>query len=85
MIKANANPYLSILKDLFLTPFKMFWKQITISVILSIIFTLLVKPDISVFLTMVGICFLASLMITMANDNYNRQKEKILDALKEKK
>jgi hypothetical protein len=46
---------------------------------------LLVKPDISVFLTMVGICFLASLMITMANDNYNRQKEKILDALKEKK
>lgn len=71
-----------ILKDLFYTPFKMFWKQISISTIIAAIFTLAVKPDVNVFLAAVGLCFLTSLMVTMANDNYERQKEKTLDRLK---
>lgn len=73
-----------IMKDLFVTPFKMFWKQITISVVLAGIFTMAVKPDVNVFLAALGICFLASLMVTMANDNYERQREKTLDSLKDK-
>ena len=73
-----------ILKDLFVTPFKMFWKQILISVVLAGIFTLFVKPDVNLFLASMGFCFLASLMVTMANDNYERQREKTLDSLKDK-
>ena len=73
-----------IMKDLFVTPFKMFWKQISISVVLAGIFTLFVKPDVNLFLASMGFCFLASLMVTMANDNYERQREKTLDSLKDK-
>lgn len=74
-----------ILKDLLVSPIVMFWKQILISMVLAGIFTLIIKPEIYVFLTAVGICFLASLMVTMANDSYNRQKEKLLETLKDKR
>jgi len=73
-----------ILKELFIEPVVMFWKQILISLVLAGVFTLTVKPNIYLFFTVMGLCFLGSLMITMANHNYERQKEKFLDELKRK-
>ena len=71
-----------ILKDLLITPLQMFWKQIIISVVLAAIATVMVKPNIYLFFTILGICFLGSLMVTISNDSYNRSKEKTLDSLK---
>lgn len=71
-----------ILKDLFITPIQMFWKQILISVVLAAISTAIVKPNLYLFFTILGICFLASLMVTISNDSYNRSKDKTLDSLK---
>ena len=71
-----------ILKDLLITPIQMFWKQIAISLAVSSVFTVIVKPDVNLFLAALGFCFLVSMMVSMANDNYERQKEKTLDRLK---
>lgn len=71
-----------ILKDLLITPIQMFWKQIAISSAVSAVFTVIVKPDVNLFLAALGFCFLVSMMVSMANDNYERQREKTLDNLK---
>lgn len=74
-----------ILKDLFITPLRLFKTQIMISTVLAGITTLLFKWPIDVFLIVTAFFFTASIMISMANDNYNRQKEKLLQAFKNRK
>ena len=39
-----------ILKDLLITPIQMFWKQIAISSAVSAVFTMIIKPDVNLFL-----------------------------------
>lgn len=73
-----------ILKDLFVEPFVMFWKQILISCIAAG-FMMFVKADIYLYFTTVGLVFLFALMITIANDNYNRKRERMLDELSRKR
>ena len=73
-----------ILKDLFVEPFVMFWKQILISCTLAGLM-MFVKADIFLYFTTVGLAFLFCLMVTIANDNYNRTKQKMLESLGIKK
>jgi len=73
-----------ILHELLVSPILMFWKQILISAVLASL-VLLIKTDIYLYLATLGIWFLISMMITMANDSYNRKKERMLDDLSMKK
>jgi uncharacterized membrane protein (DUF485 family) len=56
-----------------------------ISTALAGITTLLFKWPVDVFLIVTAFFFTASIMISMANDNYNRQKEKLSQAFKNRK
>lgn len=71
-----------ILKDLFVQPVVMFKKQMAFSLFPAIAVQLL-KQDISISIATFGAAFCFALLVTMANDNYERQKQKTVDALKD--
>lgn len=41
------------------------------------------KHDFSISIATFGVAFCFALLVTMANDNYERQKQKTVDALKD--
>ena len=71
-----------ILKDLFVQPFIMFKKQMSFSLIPAIAVQIW-KHDFSISIATFGVAFCFALLVTMANDNYERQKQKTVDALKD--
>jgi hypothetical protein len=73
-----------ILHEMFVSPILLFWKQILISSVLASP-VLLVKSNIYLYLTTLGFWFLISMMVTMANDSYNRKKQRMLEDLSIKK
>jgi len=71
-----------ILKDLFVQPVVMFKKQMSFSLIPAIAVQIW-KHDFSISIATFGVAFCFALLVTMANDNYERQKQKTVDALKD--
>lgn len=71
-----------ILKDLFVQPIVMFKKQMAFSLIPAIAVQLW-KNDVGISIATFGAAFCFALLISISNDNYERQKQKTVDALKD--
>ena len=71
-----------ILNDMFITPVKMFPKQIGVGVIFAVLMQIW-KADFTVSLIAFTIGFMIAMLVTISNDNYERKVESTLQKLKD--
>ena len=72
-----------ILNDMFISPIKMYPKQLGIGVVFAVLMYIW-KADFTVSLISFTLGFMISMLVTISNDSYERQVQSTLQKLKDK-
>lgn len=71
-----------ILNDMFITPIKMFPKQIGVGIVFAVLMHIW-KADVTISLIAFTLGFMIAMLVTISNDNYERKRESTLRKLKD--
>ena len=71
-----------ILNDMFITPIKMFPKQIGVVIVFAVLMHIW-KADVTLSLIAFTLGFMIAMLVTISNDNYERKRESTLQKLKD--